>query len=76
MSCQKTITAKITEGKADYVIGLQGNPGTLLEDVKLYFESESTQVLTESPDKNHGRIEPRDYLLETEISGLPKKTSG
>jgi hypothetical protein len=32
--------AKITERKADYVIGLKENQDSLLEDVKLYFEGE------------------------------------
>ena len=38
MSCQKKITEKITEKKADYVIGLKGNQPTLLEDVQLYMK--------------------------------------
>jgi predicted transposase YbfD/YdcC len=35
MSCQKVITAKIAARKAEYVIGLKGNQGSLLEDVRL-----------------------------------------
>ncbi|MDR1914597.1 MAG: ISAs1 family transposase, partial [Clostridiales bacterium] len=34
ISRQKSIVAKITEKKADYLIGLKGNQGTLREDVE------------------------------------------
>jgi predicted transposase YbfD/YdcC len=74
MSCQKAITAKITERHADYVIGLKGNQGNLLEDAKLYFENERTQTLVEPPEKGHGRLEKREYFLETAIDWLPQKS--
>jgi predicted transposase YbfD/YdcC len=73
MSCQKTITAKIAERHADYVIGLKGNQGSLLEDAKLYFERESAQTLVEPSEKGHGRIEKREYFLETDIDWLQQK---
>jgi predicted transposase YbfD/YdcC len=44
MSCQKEITAKVTEKKADYVIGLKGNQGTLHNDVVLYFSEFSGEL--------------------------------
>jgi predicted transposase YbfD/YdcC len=73
MSCQKTITAKITEKKADYVIGLKGNQGSLLEDVRLYFENERVQTLAGPVEKGHGRIEKREYFMETDIDWLSQK---
>jgi predicted transposase YbfD/YdcC len=73
MSCQKAITEKIIEKKADYVISLKGNQGSLHDDVKLYFDKESAQVFTEPTEKGHGRIESRVYSLETDISWLPQK---
>jgi predicted transposase YbfD/YdcC len=39
MGCQKEIAANIVEVKADYVLGLKGNQGKLLEDVKLYMDT-------------------------------------
>jgi predicted transposase YbfD/YdcC len=74
MSCQKAIAAKITERRADYVIGLKGNQGNLLEDTKLYFEKERTQTLVEPPEKGHGRLEKREYFLEPAIDWLPQKS--
>jgi predicted transposase YbfD/YdcC len=73
MSCQKAITAKIVECKADYVIGLKGNQGSLLEDVKFYFENERVQAFVEPVEKGHGRIEMREYFLETDIAWLSQK---
>jgi predicted transposase YbfD/YdcC len=73
MSCQKAITAKITGKKADYVIGLKGNQGCLFDEVKLYFENERVRTLIEPSEKNHGRIEKREYFLETGIDWLSQK---
>ena len=44
MSCQKTITEKITEKKADYVLGLKENHPLFYQEVKDYF----VEVLKES----------------------------
>jgi predicted transposase YbfD/YdcC len=73
MICQKAIVAKITDKKADYLIGLKGNQSALLEDVRLYFEKERVQTLVEPPEKGHGRIEKREYFLETDIDWLSQK---
>jgi predicted transposase YbfD/YdcC len=73
MSCQKAITAKISERRADYVIGLKGHQGSLPDDVKLYFEHECVQTLIEPPEKDHGRIEKREYFPETDIDRLQQK---
>jgi hypothetical protein len=40
MGCQKETVAKIIEKEGNYCIGLKGNQGRFLEDVKLYFEKE------------------------------------
>jgi predicted transposase YbfD/YdcC len=73
MSCQKAIAAKMTERQADYVIGLKGNQGSLPDDAKLYFENERTQTLAGPLEKGHGRLERREYFLETDIGWLPQK---
>jgi predicted transposase YbfD/YdcC len=74
MSCQKTIVKKITKKEADYVIGLKGNQETLHDDVELYFNDslEETEK-TQTKEKDHGRIEKREYYLETEIDWLSQK---
>jgi predicted transposase YbfD/YdcC len=79
MGCQKEIAKKIVmECESDYVFGLKGNQNTLHEDVTLYFEKlsknerekEKTAITKE---KGHGRIEMREYYLETEIDWLSQK---
>ncbi len=72
MSCQKEIVEKVREGKADYVIALKGNQPSLLADVSLYFEhfAEELPCLV-TQEKDHGRIEKREYQLLTDISWLP-----
>lgn len=67
MSCQKEITKKITEKKADYVIGLKENQETLYTDTDLYFRTFRQDVPSfETLDKDHGRMEKRAYYLLTE----------
>jgi len=73
MSCQKEITKKITEKKADYVLGLKGNQSSLCDDVKLYFDNIEVTEKTVTKEKGHGRIETREYFLETDIDWLPQK---
>ncbi len=74
MGCQKEIAKRINEAEADYVFGLKGNQSGLYEDVKLYFETEEAKQKTLTRDKGHGRIETREYNLETEIDWLAQKT--
>ena len=73
MGCQKQIAAKIREKGADYVLGLKGNQPALLSDVKLYFESEIPSHADKSLEKDHGRIEQREYYLEIGISWLAQR---
>ncbi|MDR1409276.1 MAG: ISAs1 family transposase [Oscillospiraceae bacterium] len=73
MSCQKDITRKITAKKADYVLGLKGNQESLHEDVKLYFDNISVTSKVTTKEKGHGRIETREYFLETDIDWLLQK---
>lgn len=72
MSCQRTIAAKIREKEADYVLALKGNQPALLEDVRFYFENERV-ASHKTNDKDHGRIESREYFLETDIGWLAQK---
>ena len=74
MSCQRNIVEKITEKKADYVITLKGNQHALSRDVSLYFndfDDEISEIIDR--EKNHGRIEKREYGLLTDISWLPDR---
>ena len=73
MGCQKQIAAKICGKKADYVFGLKGNQTSLLSDVKLYFEQEIPTYAERTLEKDHGRIEKREYYLETKIDWLTQR---
>ena len=74
MSCQKEIVRKIINKKADYVIALKGNQPNLLENVKLYFTDCKDKIETFSTrEKEHGRIEIREYRLLTDLSWLFEK---
>lgn len=79
MNCQKEIVKTITGKKADYVIALKRNQPGLLENAVLYFDSfrkELSPLVTN--EKDHGRIEKREYRLLTDLSWLPgqKEWSG
>lgn len=70
MGTQKKIAEKIIEKKADYVLALKGNQSSAYEDVRLYFENETVANKKKTLEKGHGRIEKREYFLETEIGWL------
>ena len=73
MGCQKDIAKQITGEEADYVFGLKRNQTGLHEDVKLYFEQIEVSSKTVTKEKGHGRIETREYFLETDIDWLLQK---
>lgn len=74
MSCQKEIVRTIASKKADYVIALKRNQPGLLENVVLYFGSFREEIpLFSTDEKDHGRIEKREYRLLTDLSWLPEQ---
>lgn len=44
MGTQTAIVKKIRQKRADYVLALKGNQGTLLEDVELYFRTKRQRI--------------------------------
>jgi len=40
MGCQRDIASKIIEKKADYIVALKGNQGTLREDVEIFVDEQ------------------------------------
>lgn len=74
MSCQKKIVEKIIEKKADYTIGLKQNQPTLYKDAEDYFNEFSADIPSKiTLDKDHGRIEKREYQILTDLSWLEQK---
>ena len=78
MGCQKAITKKIVDQKADYVISLKGNQGNLHQEVQEFFAwalneqciDKTEMRYFETTDEDHGRIEMRRYWVADEIDRL------
>ncbi len=80
MGTQKEIAEKIRNKRADYVLAVKGNQGTLLEDLKLYFGDESIQKEIReaksyscTKEKAHGQMEKREYYQTDDVQWLPGK---
>jgi predicted transposase YbfD/YdcC len=80
MGTQKKIAEKIIDRGGDYVLALKGNQGTLHQDVADYFQACSPAELKKSPfthystfDKDHGRMETREYWATDDIDWLDQK---
>lgn len=82
MGCQTKIVEKILEKKADYVISLKGNQGTLKQEVESYYNDLSNEITAiendqydriksvQTLDKGHGRIELRKYYYSTDTDWM------
>ena len=76
MGCQKKIAQQIIEKKADYVLSLKGNQGSLHDDVITYFESSlSPEAAVVTFDGGHGRIETRSVRATNKIDWLKENHS-
>ena len=80
MGCQRAIAQKIVEGKADYVLALKGNQGTLREDVEIFVNEQkgrgfrdTTISRHETIDGDHGRIETRTTTVIHDVDWLGKR---
>jgi predicted transposase YbfD/YdcC len=80
MGCQRDIAAKILDKKADYVLALKGNQGTLQEDVAIFADEQrangfkDTKVSRhETVDGDHGRIETRTYTAFHDVAWLQER---
>ena len=76
MGCQKKIAKQVIQKKGDYVLSLKGNHGLLHEDVTTYFESSlSPEVIIQTVDGGHGRVETRTLRVSDKIDWLEKEHS-
>jgi len=80
MGCQREVARKIIDKKADYLLALKGNQGTLHEDVKLFAAdqierrfADCRHDMHQSVDGDHGRIETRRVHVLTDISWLAER---
>jgi predicted transposase YbfD/YdcC len=77
MGCQREIAQQILGQKADYVLALKGNQGTLREDVELFAAEQKANGFKdtkisrhETVDGDHGRIETRTYTAIHDVAWL------
>lgn len=78
IGCQKEIANQIIEREADYVLAVKANQQTLHEEIKWFFDeidvakdqAEGLIDYHKSVDKDHGRIEIRQYMCSSEIDWL------
>jgi len=80
MGCQRDIAQKILDKKADYILALKGNQGTLREDVELFASEQKangfkdTKVSRhETVDGDHGRIETRTITAIHDVAWLQER---
>ena len=77
MGCQRDIARAILVKKADYVLALKGNQGTLRADVELFVAeqkergfADTTISRHETVDGDHGRIETRTTTVIHDVGWL------
>jgi predicted transposase YbfD/YdcC len=80
MGCQRDIAKKIIAKKADYILALKGNQGTLHDDVKVFAAEQKTRDFNdtrvsrhETVDADHGRIETRRYTVIHDVGWLQEQ---
>ena len=80
MGCQREIARKIIDKKADYMLALKGNQGTLRDDVELFANEQKTNDFKEatisqhkSVDGDHGRIETRRTTVFHDVGWLKER---
>ena len=77
MGCQRDIAQKVIEKKADYILALKGNQGTLREDVEVFAAEQKATGFKDTSisqhqtvDADHGRIETRTYTVIHDVDWL------
>jgi predicted transposase YbfD/YdcC len=80
MGCQRDIAQKVIDKKADYILALKGNQGTLREDVELFTDEQKVNgfkdtkiTRDETVDADHGRIETRTYTVIHDVAWLQER---
>ena len=77
MGCQREIAQTIIDKKADYILALKGNQGTLRDDVELFAREQKAVAFKDTSvsrdttvDGDHGRIETRTVTVFHDIGWL------
>src|SRR6202035_3441732 len=77
MGCQRDIAKAILDKKADYVLALKGNQGSLREDVEVFVTEQKAKGFADTEttsdttiDGDHGRIETRTTTVIHDVAWL------
>src|SRR3954452_2739174 len=77
MGCRREIVTKIIDQKADYLLALKGNQGSLREDVEVFAAEQKARGFADTTisqdttiDGDHGRIETRATTVIHDIGWL------
>ena len=80
MGCQREIAQTIIDKKADYILALKGNQGTLQDDVKLFVDEQKTVDFKDAKvsrdntvDGDHGQIETRQVTVIHDVEWLQER---
>ena len=80
MGCQRDIAQRVLDKKADYVLALKGNQGSLREDVEIFVAEQKangfadTEVSQDTTiDGDHGRIETRTTTVIHDVEWLQRR---
>jgi predicted transposase YbfD/YdcC len=80
MGCQRDIARKVVDKKADYVLALKGNQGSMREDVELFVAEQKAANLKhttisqdQTVDGDHGRIETRTTTVIHDVAWLRQR---
>jgi predicted transposase YbfD/YdcC len=68
MGCQRDIAQKIIDKKADYVLALKGNQGSLREDVEIFIAEQQAVGFKDCEISQHRTIDGDHDRIETRIT--------
>ena len=80
MGCQREIAKAILDKKADYVLALKGNQGSLRDDVEVFVAEQKAKGFADTDvsqhttiDGDHGRIETRTTTVIHDVEWLQER---
>ena len=80
MGCQHDIARKIIDKKADYILALKGNQGSLRKDAELFADeqiahgfADTAMTCAQTVDGEHGRIETRTLTVMHDVDWLRQR---
>jgi len=80
MGCQRDIARKVINKKADYVLTVKGNQGSLRDDVELFATEQKAKGFADTTisqdttvDGDHGRIETRTTTVIHDVNWLQQR---